>query len=248
MGDALKRRKLAASLAALALGLTLAGCGNSNDPEPGDTATSTSADGGSSPTVSETGDGSSDSPSSSPDPSASGDWWPEQPETMATGQEFPDNFEPATLEHPARNVPKPVMPEEAKQETEAGAQAFLDYRADAQWYLMQTGDASLVREVTSKSCEACERQFTQTADVYSSGHWAAGGLETYQIIPDSLSMSENGIYTVPVGVNNRGAKIIENKEVAIEQEPIKSTDDLDASLAFEGGSWVYITASPRGSL
>ncbi|GAA2123117.1 DUF6318 family protein [Kocuria atrinae] len=246
MGDALKRRKFAASLAALALGLTLAGCNDTPDPEPEDTATSAGGSSSSSPEASD--GGASDSQSSSPDPSASGDWWPEQPEKMATGQEFPDDYEPATLEHPARNVPKPVMPEEAKQETEAGAQAFLDYRTDAQWYLMQTGDASLVRKVTSNSCEACERQFTQTEDVYSSGHWVAGGLETYQVISDSFLKSENGTYTVPVGVNNRGAKIIENNDVAIEQKPIRSMDDLDVSLIFENGGWLYITASPRGSL
>ncbi|WP_016997898.1 DUF6318 family protein [Kocuria atrinae] len=175
MGDALKRRKFAASLAALALGLTLASCDNTNDPEPDDT--STSADGGSSPTTSETGNGSSDSPSSTPHPSASGDWWPEQPEKMATGQEFPDDYEPATLEHPARNVPKPVMPEEAKQETEAGAQAFLDYRTDAVWYAFQTGDTSLAREVTSDSCENCLDQFNRIDGIYSDGGWIAGGYE-----------------------------------------------------------------------
>lgn len=244
MGDALKRRKFAVGAAALALGLTLAGCNGSGDPEPTDTNTSTH--GSASP--SESAPNGGDPTAASPDPSASGDWWPEHPETMATGQEFPDDYEPATLEHPARNVPKPVMLDEAKQETEAGAQAFLDYRADAQWYLMQTGDASLVQEVTSDSCEACERQFSQTADVYASGYWAAGGLETYEVLPNSFLRDENGIYTLPVQVNNLGAKIIENNQVAIEQNPADSADDLDVSLDFRDGEWTYITASPRGSL
>lgn len=245
MGDALKRRKLAASLAALALGLTLAGCGNSNDPEPGDTATSTSADGGSSPTVSETGDGSSDSPSSSPDPSASGDWWPEQPETMATGQEFPNNFEPATLEHPARNVPKPVMPEEAKQETEAGAQAFLDYYSDVQWYSFQTGDTSLVREITSESCEKCITQYDETDAIYNSGSWASGGFEKTDITPESFAASATGIYTLPVNVNTRGVKVIEDNKVTVEQEAAELPDSLSINLDYSDGKWVYITASPR---
>ncbi len=245
MGDALKRRKLAASLAALALGLTLAGCGNSNDPEPGDTATSTSADGGSSPTVSETGDGSSDSPSSSPDPSASGDWWPEQPETMATGQEFPDDFEPATLEHPARNVPKPVMPEEAKQETEAGAQAFLDYRTDAVWYAFQTGDTSLVREVTADSCEQCFSQFDSIDNVYSKGGWMAGGYERSEILSDSFVRGSNGIYTLPVDAQSSGVKSVEDQRLTLQQQPFATDAGFDVNIDFRDDEWTYITGSPR---
>lgn len=247
MGDALKRRKLAASLAALALGLTLAGCGNSNDPEPGDTATSTSADGGSSPTVSETGDGSSDSPSSSPDPSASGDWWPEQPETMATGQEFPDDFEPATLEHPARNVPKPVMPEEAKQETEAGAQAFLDYRTDAVWYAFQTGDTSLVRAVTSNTCERCLDQFNRIDNIYSNDDWIAGGYEKATILPDSFLKAPDGIYSVPVNLESSGVKTVEGGELTSQQHPFETDEGFNGNIDFRDGLWMYITASPRSS-
>lgn len=246
MGDALKRRKLAASLAALALGLTLAGCGNSNDPEPGDTATSTSADGGSSPTVSETGDGSSDSPSSSPDPSASGDWWPEQPETMATGQEFPDNFEPATLEHPARNVPKPVMPEEAKQETEAGAQAFLNYYAYAGWYAYQTGDTSYMREIVAPSCEVCIEEMDLVDEIYSNNDWAVGSDERSRIIPGAFPASVQDFYTIPVETRNCGAKLVSDKKVVREFLPFDEKNRYDVNIDFEENEWVYITASPRG--
>ncbi len=245
MGDALKRRKLAASLAALALGLTLAGCGNSNDPEPGDTATSTSADGGSSPTVSETGDGSSDSPSSSPDPSASGDWWPEQPETMATGQEFPDDFEPATLEHPARNVPKPVMPEEAKQETETGAQAFLDYRTDAVWYAFQTGDTQLAREVTADGCENCMVQFNRIDTIYSDGGWIAGGYEGGSILEEGFIRGADGVYNIPVETKSSGVKVTDGDRLISQQHPFDTSEGFNVNLIFRDGKWVYITASPR---
>lgn len=246
MGDALKRRKLAASLAALALGLTLAGCGNSNDPEPGDTATSTSADGGSSPTVSETGDGSSDSPSSSPDPSASGDWWPEQPETMATGQEFPDDFEPATLEHPARNVPKPVMPEEAKQETETGAQAFLDYYDYAGWYAYQTGDTSYLREHTSDHCTKCLEEADVVERIYGGGDWAVGRDERAKIIQNTFMKDSKGYYRMAISASNNGALLIQDGKIIREFQPYEDSRSIDVNLDFSNGEWTYITASPRG--
>lgn len=246
MGDALKRRKFAASLAALALGLTLAGCNDTPDPEPEDTATSAGGSSSSSPEASD--GGASDSQTSSPDPSASGDWWPEQPETMATGQEFPDDYEPATLEHPARNVPKPVMPEGAKQETEAGAQAFLDYYGDATWHAFQSGDTNTVREISSEHCERCLSEFEEIDSVYNNGDWFVGGSESVDIQSGSFVQRATGEYTLPISVKSDGLKIIENNKVTFEQEPFDESDSFDVTLVRENGSWVYVTASPRGEL
>ena len=244
MGDALKRRKFAASLAALALGLTLAGCGDTNDPEPDDAATS--AEGGSSPASTETDGGSSDSASSSPDPSVSGDWWPEQPEKMATGQEFPDDYEPATLEHPARNVPKPVMPEEAKQETEAGAQAFLDYYDHAGWYAYQTGDTSHLRASTSDHCTKCLEEADVVERVYAGGDWAVGRDERATIIQNTFIKDSRGYYTMAVSASNNGALLIQDGEVTREFRPYKDENNFDVNLEFTNGEWIYLTASPRG--
>ncbi|GAA4693650.1 hypothetical protein GCM10025781_08820 [Kocuria gwangalliensis] len=246
MGDALKRSKFAASLAALALGLTLAGCGDTDGTDSDGMATA--ADGSASSSTSETGAGSSDSPASTPDPSASGDWWPEQPDKMATGQEFPNNYEPATLEHPARNVPKPVMPEEAKQETEAGAQAFLDYYGDATWYAFQSGDTGLVRELSSENCERCLSEFDEIDSVYGNGDWFVGGSEAVEVHSGSFLQRSTGEYTLPISVNSTGLKIIEKNKVTFEQEPFNESDSFDVTLVREGDSWIYVTASPRGEL
>ena len=243
MGDALKRRKFAVSVAALALGLTLAGCNGSGDPEPTDTATS--ANGSASPT--ESAPNGVEPTAASPDPSASGDWWPEQPETMATGQEFPDDYEPATLEHPARNVPKPVMPDEAKQETEAGAQAFLDYRTDAFWYAFQTGDTSLVREVTAESCEQCLKQFESIDNVYSESGWMAGGYERSEILPGSFFAGSNGIYTLPVDAISSGVKMVEDSQLTLQQHPFETDEGFNVNIDFRDGLWTYVTGSPRNS-
>ena len=242
MGDALLHTKMPASLAALLLAGCLAGCGSGQSTTPGPSATVTSD-----PSVSRAHD-ATPTGAASPNPSASGDWWPEHPKTMATGQKFPEDYEPATLEHPARNVPKPQFPEAAKQETEEGAQAFLDYHSDAQWYSLQTGNTSLVREITSPSCEVCARQFDETEEVYRLGFWAVGGLEKLKIIPGSFHKGSNGVYTIPVHVDDAGVKIIEHNRVAIEQEPIRSTDEIDVTLDHKNGEWIYITASPRGEL
>ncbi|WP_124035162.1 DUF6318 family protein [Kocuria tytonicola] len=161
---------------------------------------------------------------------------------------MPEDYEPATLEHPARNVPKPVMPAEAKEETEAGAQAFLNYRADAQWYSIQTGDTSLVREVTSTDCAKCTEQFDAYDQIYARGHWAAGGFETQAILPGSFHKRPDGGYNLPVEVTSSGSIAVSEHKIPRRQLPFSERDRFDAYLFHEDGRWTYLTGSPRGSL
>lgn len=191
--------------------------------------------------------GSTATPSGSESPLPD-DWRPQEPAVLATGQKVPDDYEPATLEHPARNVPKPVMPEEAKNETEAGAQAFLNYRADAQWYSIQTGDTSLVREVTSTDCEKCTEQFDAFDSMYQKGNWAAGGFEVQKIKTGSFIKRVDGGYNLPVDVKSSGSLSVVIGKIPRRQLPFETQDSFDAYLYRENGQWMYLTGSPRGTM
>lgn len=230
--------------------LTLSGCGGgpaadgSASPQP--TASSASShDDAASPSTPPASASASTTGSSSPLPE---DWRPQEPTVLATGQKVPDDYEPATLEHPARNVPKPVMPKEAAQETEAGAQAFLNYRADAQWYAMQTGDTAPVREVTATECANCTEQFDDIDELYESGGWAVGGWEAVKIPEGSFQKRADGGYNLPVSVDSMGSMTVVNKAISVRQEPFKRTDLIDIYVDFRDGKWTHVTASPRGSL
>lgn len=248
---ATRGRSAAGVSAAILTVVLLTGCaGGGSAPEETATASSDS----SSSRASASGESSASATSTtSPAPSGSesplpDDWRPQEPTVLATGQKVPDDYEPATLEHPARNVPKPVMPEEAKQETEAGAQAFLNYRADAQWYSIQTGDTSLIREITSQDCEECTSQFENFNEIYASGNWAAGGFEQETIATNSFMKRKDGGYNLPVTIDSYGMIEIHKGEITTQQSPFNESDRFDTYLYYENGSWYYLTASPRGSL
>ncbi|CAL8898472.1 DUF6318 family protein [Kocuria varians] len=191
--------------------------------------------------------GSTATPSGSESPLPD-DWRPQEPTVLATGQKVPDDYEPATLEHPARNVPKPVMPEEAKNETEAGAQAFLNYRLAAQWYAFQTGDTSLISAATSPSCDRCTKQYERIEERFGGDSWMAGGYETAQILPNSFVKRASSEYTAPIQATSSGFLEIKNGRIDSRQLPYDSDKLLDVTLVYQNGAWVYITASPRGSL
>ena len=222
--------------------LTLSGCGGESttarDGQSPSATPSASADAASTPNPQGTATGSA----------LPEDWRPEEPAVLATGMQVPDDYEPATLEHPARNVPKPVMPAEAAEETEAGAQAFLNYRADAQWYAMQTGDTVPVRNATAPECRNCTEQFDEIEALYRNGGWAAGGWETVKIPEGSFEKRADGGYNLPVSVNSRGSLTFSNSKIGVKQEPYKGADILDIYIDFRDGKWTHVTASPRGSL
>lgn len=246
-------RTRAAVLAVACAGvLTLTGCGGGDEP-PATGGTSVAASpgtpSGSPPATPH--DAASAVPSATAGSSASplpDDWMPEEPTVLATGQKVPDDYEPATLEHPARNVPRPVMPEAAKAETEEGAQAFLNYRADAQWYSIQTGDTSLVREVTSTDCAKCTEQYNSYDEIYSQGDWAAGGFETPKITPGSFTQRPDGGYNIPVEIKSAGIAGVVNKSLASRQYPYDEPEAFDVYLYRDQDHWMYLTASPRGAL
>ena len=99
----------------------------------------------------------------------------------------PADYVPASLDGPAQNVPEPVMPDLAKEESREGAQAFLDYWSDAMWYANQTGNTTYIREIVSEACEVCNDQFAVIEDVYAEGAWFVGGRENVYLQDASIS-------------------------------------------------------------
>ena len=70
-------------------------------------------------------------------------------------------YNPATAEGPAENVPLPVMPELAKQESKEGLEAFAEY-----WYMLanygyETGDLGPIREISGEECLSCNSYFRE---------------------------------------------------------------------------------------
>ncbi|WP_404285535.1 DUF6318 family protein [Glutamicibacter arilaitensis] len=64
-------------------------------------------------------------------------------------------YEPATAKGPAKNVPKPQMPELAKKHNEEGAIAFVKHYFDLVNYSLETHTVGDITKVTKRSCKVC---------------------------------------------------------------------------------------------
>lgn len=169
---ALPRRRpaQAASLAA-ALALALTACGG-GDPAPTETTTtapalSTQAADTPTPTATATAGASPSTPDGGTAPSSGSGSGPAS--ATASGP-----YVPASAEGPAQNVPKPVMPEVMKEETQEGAEAAVKYFWETVYYAEQTGDTAPIDSLSSEYCEFCELSASNLSSIYRNGGWYTG--------------------------------------------------------------------------
>ncbi|WP_416417842.1 DUF6318 family protein [Paenarthrobacter aromaticivorans] len=91
-------------------------------------------------------------------------------------------YKPADPKGKAQNVPVPVMPELAKENTKEGLEAFIRYWYAEQNYAIETGDSSGWKRFTAPDCRACNRIQEGIDDSNVHGRWLAGGKITVPVV------------------------------------------------------------------
>ncbi|MFJ7748781.1 DUF6318 family protein [Arthrobacter sp. NPDC097144] len=170
------------SAAGLAAVLVLGGCSGSNGDSDAEAAENRSA---------------SASPSGSAAPS-------ETATASATATPSPtpaaDVYKPASAEGPAENVPLPVMPELAKQESKEGLEAFAEYWYSLVNYGFETGDIKPIEEVSGSDCVVCRSFYRMVDNGYKNADWIVGG--NIQVIAkhSDYVLTGDGLYQVLVNI------------------------------------------------
>lgn len=201
----------------LAAILVLGGCsGSSGEPN------AEAADNGSSgPAAAE-----SSSPSESVTPSAT-------PTPTAAA------YKPATAEGPAENVPLPVMPEIAKEESKEGLIAFGQHWFDLVNYGYETGDAAPIREISAPDCEICASFYEDLEEGYANDDWIQGGELTIRSSGTAFVKTPDGRYQLLLSViqgagSNRGP----NGKVYGELSGDEASTAQIMEATYESGRWI----------
>lgn len=145
--------------AALVVSLLLTGCQGGSPPgkPPTETGPTTA-----SPTSGASGPPSADGPSATTAPSGV--------------------YKPADAKGKAQNVPVPVMPELATENTKEGLEAFIRYWYAQQNYAIETGDQSIWSILSTEECLTCKRIEKGLHDSYTNGRWTSGGKISVPVI------------------------------------------------------------------
>lgn len=101
-----------------------------------------------------------------------------------------DAYEPATPEHPARNVPRPVLSEQAKENSEAGARAFLQHWADCVNYMVQTGDSGPLKAIQTSDNHSYDKVIKIYKEDYQKGNWTTGNSVSVYGLDEKLGKFE----------------------------------------------------------
>ncbi|MGO4147829.1 DUF6318 family protein [Paenarthrobacter sp. YAF11_1] len=91
-------------------------------------------------------------------------------------------YKPADAKGKAQNVPVPVMPELAKENSKAGLEAFIGYWYAQLSYVDETGDMSSWLPLITQDCRLCLRLQESGEDGYIDGRWLAGGRISVPVI------------------------------------------------------------------
>lgn len=209
-------------------------------------ATSSAVESGdaSEPTDSDASDGADASSSATALPTLAGG-----KEVTLTDEERADfeagKYVPATAQHPALNVPEPVMPEAAKEQTFEGAKAFLEYWVEANNYAIQTGKNSMVKQAVSPKWSSEQDLYDNTREVYVEGGWFKNGLVKMEIPDEGFNVEANNSYDIIVYYSEAPGTIY--KSDGTEQESFPSFNETHqptiSTLVYENGHWVYESSS-----
>ncbi|SDX46314.1 hypothetical protein SAMN04487912_11323 [Arthrobacter sp. cf158] len=84
-------------------------------------------------------------------------------------------YKPADATGKAQNVPVPVMPELAKENSKAGLEEFIGYWYAQLSYVGETGDMSAWTAMIAQECQLCLSLKESGEDGYVNGRWLSGG-------------------------------------------------------------------------
>lgn len=159
-------------------------------------------------------------------------------------------YVPASAEGPAQNVPKPVMPEEMKEETHEGAKAAVQYWWDTAYYLRLTGDAEPMGVVSHESCGFCKSYANALVTTYEDGGWMTGAKVTVTSALTGAVNSEMKILEVTTLLDSEAGKTYpkSGKEIKEDISPERTDEPwlTDVRYDEEFGHWRTTWVSYEG--
>jgi len=148
-------------------------------------------------------------------------------------------YKPADASGKAQNVPVPVMPELAKENSKAGLEAFIRYWYATYSYATETGDLgpwSLATDTTTESGAAYKKAIDAN---YASGSWLVGG---------RISVPRIEVLWQP-GVGSQVAKVqVIQEEIdyldanaTVRQRTSEASNTAEAvEVTFRNGAWQVV--------
>jgi hypothetical protein len=147
-------------------------------------------------------------------------------------------YKPADAKGKAQNVPVPVMPELAKENTKEGLEAFIRYWYAQLSYVDETGDMSSWLPLISRDCRLCVRLQESGEDGYSNGRWLVGGKISVPVV--EVQWGADSVKAVKVQVIQDQIDYF-NPDGSVGRTRSEASNDAFALFAsFAEGQWIVV--------
>jgi hypothetical protein len=151
----------------------------------------------------------------------------------------PTPSSPATS--PVSTTPStPVLPEEAKADTKAGAIAFVKYYVELINHAQATGDVSPLRSVEGTRCESCRKVRGSITQIYANGGSIEGG--TWRPHLNVALRNNDGSWLVSGYLRFDPERVQKSSASAVETSEGGSAS-ADMTVQHVAGSWKVIAWS-----
>lgn len=155
---------------------------------------------------------------------------------------------PASSAGPAANIPVPVKPPLADENSAEGLEAFTEYWFELFSYGYETNDWAPFETVTDPRCETCSNVISAVRDVYADGGWVSGAdSEVISFISDFRLNTQGSIGSFVEVV--QGESVTYSSSGRITTEVPKGERVVNAIFAaYLDGRWVMLDfGAPEGS-
>jgi hypothetical protein len=147
-------------------------------------------------------------------------------------------YKPADAKGKAQNVPVPVMPELAKENSKAGLEAFIGYWYAQLSYVGETGDMSSWIPMIAQECQLCLSLQESGEDGYTNGRWLSGGRISVRTIevrwtPDALQAAKVQVIQEPIDYFNADGSLGRPRSEA-------SNDAFAFFAKYVDGAWIVV--------
>lgn len=148
----------------------------------------------------------------------------------------PPPFTPATSPTPTGPV-EPVLPEAAKEPTEAGAKAFAEFYWEMANYAQLTGDTTMFRRLSAKTCEPCASGADGVERVYAAGGVIRGGSYSTRVVNTEDASTNVTAFAVTVRLTI-SAQLIDYPGTKKDEHAGANSGTARMRLNFLHGAWL----------
>ena len=160
----------------------------------------------------------------------------------------PDGVLVRPAEHAASTYTKPELPEEAKQNTEEGAEAAARHYLDLIVYAWNTGDTQPLADMSDPSSNFAQGHIANTQEMYTNG-WSFGNSATVQEVLrlEAVAEQDGAIPPNTIGVRflvsaSNGTRC---KEQSIVVDSAQHSSTITLFMTWKDNRWTELQGSAR---